>query len=218
MRAITKGREPASLVQHRANTHSNYGNYTEKDELRLTLVRDQRGLCCYCMSRVEPTSTGMKIEHWRCQSRHPDLELAYSNLLAACLGGHGQPEALQHCDTRKGESDLKFNPAEPLHRVEQRIQFEADGTIGANDAEFDAQLNSVLGLNQPLLKNRRKGVLTGILEWWRSEKARLCGPISREQLLRERARRGGDGAALLTPFNPVAVWWLDQRLSRSTTT
>lgn len=214
MRAITKGREPRSLVEHRANAHCDYANYADKDGLRAVLVRDQRGLCCYCMTRVEATGTGMKIEHWRCQLRHAELELAYSNLLAACLGGHGQPEDKQHCDTRKGERDLKFNPADPSHRMEQRIRFESDGTIASGDADFDAQLNDVLNLNLALLKNRRKFVLTAILEWWKSEKARLRGPVPIEQLARERARRTGDGVGHLTPFDPVAVWWLNQIIAR----
>jgi uncharacterized protein (TIGR02646 family) len=217
MRAITKGQEPRSLVEHRANTHSDYANYADKDDLRAALVRDQRGLCCYCMTRVEPTGGGMKIEHWRCQSRNAALELSYSNLLAACLGGHGQPQALQHCDTRKGEQELTFNPADPSHRIEQRIRFELDGTIASNHADFDTQLNDVLGLNLPVLKNRRQGVLNGILEWWKREKARLQGPVPHERLVRERARRADDGARHLTPFDPVAVWWLDQRLARSAT-
>lgn len=217
MRAITKGHEPRSLVEHRASMHSDYGNFADKDGLRAALVRDQRGLCCYCLNRIEATRAEMKIEHWRCQSRHADLELAYSNLLAACLGGHGQPEAKQHCDTRKGEQDLKFNPADPAHRIEQRIRFELDGTIASSDDEFNSQLNDVLNLNLPLLKNRRKGVLTAILEWWKSEKARLKGPVPKEQLARERARRVGDGAGYLMPFQSVTVWWLDQRIAQSAT-
>lgn len=215
MRAITKGQEPRSLVEHRAKAHCDYANYADKDSLRAALVLDQCGLCCYCMTRVEATGTGMKIEHWRCQSHHAELELAYANLLAACLGGHGQPEDKQHCDTRKGERDLKFNPVNPAHCIEQRIRFEMDGTIASSDNEFNTQLNDVLNLNLPLLKNRRKGVLTAILDWWKSEKARLRGPVPTEQLARERTRRAGDGAGHLAPFDPVAVWWLDQRLARS---
>lgn len=215
MRTISKGQEPRSLVEHRARTHSSYANYADKNDLRAALVRDQRGLCCYCMARVEATSTAMKIEHWRCQSDNTHLELEYSNLLAACLGGHAQPHALQHCDTRKGEQCLKFNPADPNHRIEQRIHFEADGTIASGDDDFNAQLDRVLNLNLPLLKNRRKGVLTAILVWWRNEKKRLKGPVPTAQLERERARHLGDGIGSLAPFGPVAVWWLDQRLARS---
>jgi uncharacterized protein (TIGR02646 family) len=215
MRAITKGPEPRSLVEHRAKSHSDYANYADKDGLRAALVREQRGLCCYCMARVVASSTAMKVEHWRCQTGNRDLDLSYSNLLAACLGGHGQPEALQHCDTRKGERDLKFNPADPNHRIELRIRFESDGTIASSDVDFNAQLDDVLGLNLPLLRNRRKGVLTGMLEWWKAEKARLRGPIPRERLFRERARRADAGGGQLAPFDPVAVWWLDQRLAGS---
>lgn len=219
MRVIDKGVEPRSLVEHRATQNSDYANLVNgaKQDLRDALVREQRGLCCYCMTRIEPTRESMKIEHWRSQSRHEALELTYSNLLAACLGGHGQPEALQHCDTRKGERDIRFNPADPMHRVEQRIQFQADGTIASSDAEFHTQLSDVLGLNLPLLKNRRKGVLSGLMDWWSSEKARLRGPVPRAQILRERTRRVPAGVGPIAPFDPVAVWWLDQRLARVAT-
>ena len=32
-----------------------------------------------------------------------------------------------------------------------------------------------------------------------------------------RVGKTGDGARHLTPFDPVAVWWLDQRLAQSAT-
>ncbi len=205
----------AQPLEHRANTYSHYGNYVDKDSLHAALVPDQRGLCCYCMTRVEATARAMTIEHWRCQPRNPDLDLSYSLLLAACLGRHGQPNALQHRDTQKGEQDLKFGPADPVHRVEQRVRFELDGTIASSDDEFDTQLDDVLNLNLRLLKNRRENVLTAILDWWRSEKAHLKGPVPNERLARERARRVGGGAGHLRPFDPVAVWWLDQYLARN---
>lgn len=52
MRNIRKGSEPASLTRHRCNTNSDYDNYPEKDELRESLVKEQRGICCYCMQRI----------------------------------------------------------------------------------------------------------------------------------------------------------------------
>lgn len=215
MRAITKGKEPKSLVNHRSSAHSNFDNYAGKDELREVLVRDQRGLCCYCMTRIKATGTAMKIEHWRCQSRNASLELSYSNLLAACHGGHGQPEDKQHCDTKKGDRDLKFNPADASHGIEQLISFEMDGTITSSDTEFAAQLNDVLNLNLPLLKKRRKEALTGFLKWWNDETARLKGPVPKERLKRERARRLGDGSGQLAPYDPVVVYWINQRLKRA---
>jgi len=121
---------------------------------------------------------------------------------------------LQHCDTRKGDGDLKWNPADPDHRVERKVRFEQDGTIASNDPDFDEQLNDVLGLNLPLLKNRRHSVLRAVLDWWKAEKSRLHGPVPRNRIERQRVRLAGNGNDEWVPFNPVAVWWLDQRLAR----
>ena len=49
MKHITKGQEPQSLIRHRKQPHSDYDNYTEKDELREALLAEQGGICCYCM-------------------------------------------------------------------------------------------------------------------------------------------------------------------------
>lgn len=214
MRGIIKGKEPRSLIKHRASEYCTYDNYAEKEALRSALVRDQRGLCCYCMSRVAVSGARMKVEHWRCQSRYDQYELTYWNLLAACRGGEGQPVTGQHCDTRKGDADLKFNPAEAEHHIERRIRFELDGSIASTDPEFDKQINVVLGLNLAFLKNRRKAILDAIMEWYRSEKARLGGPLPRRQIERERSKRAGTGTCQLAPMDPVAVWWLDQRLAK----
>ena len=114
MRAITKGREPQSLISHRQTRHSDdasrpdYANYADKDTLRRALVAEQRGLCCYCMARIRPDALAMKIEHWRCQTYYPDEQLVYLNLLGTCMGGERQPPHKQHCDTRKGNRDTSL--------------------------------------------------------------------------------------------------------------
>ena len=213
MRAITKGAQPPSLLGHRQTQQSNYGNYAQKDDLRHALVSEQRGLCCYCMGRIHNEPPTMKIEHWRCQARHVGEQLNYRNLLGACLGGQGQPAHLQHCDTRKGDRDLQWNPADPAHHIETRIRYEADGVIRSDDASFDSELADVLNLNLQRLKNNRKGVRDGILDWWTQEKARLRGPVPRARLERERDRRI-NGSGDLQPFSQVAVWLLEQRLAR----
>ena len=213
MRQIAKGAEPASLTAHRQTPPCDYDNYGPKDDLRHALVTEQRGLCCYCMGRVHNGPTTMKIEHWRCQSRHPAEQLIYRNLLGACLGGHRQPAHLQHCDTRKGDSDLQWNPAEAAHHIETRVRYELDGSIHADDAVFDGQLHEVLNLNLPLLKNNRKGVLDAVLEWWKGERARIGGAVPRERLVRQRDKYiAGNGQ--IAPYCPVAVWWLGQSLAR----
>ena len=213
MRAITKGPEPPSLTTHRLRPHSDYDNYQDKPTLRYALVTEQRGLCCYCMGRIGDDRDAMKIEHWQCQRDYPDEQLTYRNLLGACLGAEGQPAHLQHCDTRKGNRDLLWNPADAAHRIETRVRYEADGSIRSDDEEFNGQIEDVLNLNLPLLMNHRKGVLDGILEWWRRERARRRGSVPRARFERARDRQVG-GPGELQRYCQVAVWWLDQRLAR----
>ena len=218
MRAITKGPEPTSLTAHRQRPHGDYANYRDKDELRRALVTEQRGLCCYCTGRIRAEQAAMKIEHWRCQARYPDRQLDYRNLLASChgrvCGPGGQPPHLQHCDTKKGDSDLERNPADPDHRIETRIRYEPDGAI-RSEADFDDQLNEVLNLNLAVLRNNRAGVLDAVLDWWKREKVRIGRPVPRDRFVRERDKRiGGDG--VLAPYCQVAVWWLNQKLDRMT--
>ena len=213
MRAITKGHEPVNLIAHRKTPHSDYENYASKDKLRNALVAEQCGLCCYCMGRIRPDPAFMKIEHWRSQAHYPDEQLKYRNLLGACLGEHRQPARLQHCDTRKKDRNLEWNPANPAHHIETRIRYELDGSIHAYEADFDGQLNDVLNLNLPKLKNNRKGILDAVLGWCRHEKARIGGPVPRDRIIKKRNQFIAYNGAL-APYCQVSLWWLEQRLAR----
>lgn len=211
MRSIIKGNEPASLVQHRLTELADYENYADKDTLRTALATEQRGLCCYCLSRIRPTNAAMKIEHWHSQENHSDEQLDYTNLLGACLGNEGQPRRRQHCDTRKGNRDLSRNPGIPAHQVEHFTRFEADGTVVSDDLVFDAELNEVLNLNEPFLRNNRKATLEAF-------KAALNkrGNLPRATL--ERWLRDWNGESdngELRPFCQVVVYWLRKRLARA---
>ncbi len=210
MRAINKGNEPPSLTVHRKTQHSNYDNYADKDDLRSVLVAEQRGLCCYCMCRIRSDRTEIKIEHWQCQARFPEKQLVYRNMLGACLGGIGQPRHLQHCDTKKADWDLLWNPAEPDHHIETRLSYEYNGTIGSEDPEFDRQLNEVLNLNISQIKNNRKGVIDGILDWWKRTPARI-----RYKRLQQMKQKYSEQTGELTPYVQVAVWWLDKLLAKA---
>jgi uncharacterized protein (TIGR02646 family) len=201
---ITKGAEPNSLTQHRAKAHCDYDNYAQKDDLRVALVGEQKGLCCYCTGRIRAVPTAMKIEHWQCQATYPQQQLTYGNLLGACLGGEGSSPTEQHCDTRKANRDLKWNPANIAHVIESRLRYLADGTVESADGDFNVQLNDVLGLNLRYLKNSRKVVLDTVLSWWRST------PNARQRVQQQIDHR--TNAAEHQPFSPVAVWFLRQKL------
>lgn len=201
---ITKGTEPNSLTQHRLQAHSDYNNYAYKDDLRASLIAEQKGLCSYCMSRLHNDPLKMKIEHWQCQDAYPNLQLTYGNLLGACLGGEKKSPAEQHCDTKKGNRNLKWNPATRSHAIEARVRYLVDGTIQSPDEEFNVQLNDVLGLNLHHLKNNRKAALDSVLQWWHSTRD------ARQKVQDQIDHRVN--AAEHQPFSPVAIWFLRQKL------
>ena len=208
MRKIVKNLEPASLTTHRNTPHCDFDNYAYKDVLRAALVAEQHGLCCYCMRRIDSRSSSMKIEHWHCRTNYPGEELDYRNLLAACPGGEGQPRPLQHCDTRKADDDLLWNPADPQRSVEQRISYGIDGTIRSDEPRFVRQLNEVLNLNMASIRRQRTASLDAVLHWWRKQR----GSASRQHLDRQIQRRSSPP---LAPYVQVAIWWLEQKLARS---
>lgn len=211
MRTIHKGVEPASLVEHRCTAHADYDNYADKDTLRRYLVRDQRGLCYYCLSRIRPTANAMKIEHWHNQAEFRAEELDYSNLLGACLGGAGQSTELQHCDTKKGNSLLSKNPANPAHCVESLVRYEAGGRIVSDDAAFNSELEHVLNFNAPFLKNNRKATLDGLHQALSKK-----GPLQRITIQRWLYDWNGESHTdELRPFCQVVVYWLRKRLARA---
>lgn len=207
MRTIQKGPEPATLTQHRQQPHADYDNYLDKDGLRVALVAEQRGVCCYCQSRIRATPEGMKIEHWRSQADHPARQLDFSNLLGACRGGDGRPEPDQHCDTRKGRSHLCFSVCDPAHPIERQIRFLGDGRIESGDAAINVALNDVLNLNWSRLVSNRKAVLDAFQR--RLQDGRPVDPA------RELPKWDGAQAGELPEFAQVVVYWLRKRQARA---
>jgi uncharacterized protein (TIGR02646 family) len=207
MRTIQKGPEPATLTQHRQQLHADYDNYADKAALRQALVAEQRGLCCYCQSRIRATPEGMKIEHWQCQANHPGRQLDFGNLHGACLGGHGRPEREQHCDTRKGNNGLCFSVCDPAHPIERQIRFLGDGTIKADDAAIEVALNAVLNLNLSRLVSNRKAVLAAFQQ--RLQDGRRVDPA------RELPKWDGSEPGDLPEFAQVVVYWLRKKQARA---
>lgn len=211
MRNITKGREPKSLEEHRCSPGGNYENYADTQTLRESLVAEQRGLCCYCLTRIVAGSDKMKIEHWQSQSKFDGRQLDYSNLLAACKGNEGQRPKEQHCDTKKRSLTLSKNPANPAHDVELILEYLADGTVRSTDSEFDSQLNNVLNLNVARLRNNRKATL----DLFRDSMPKR-GSLSRNEIEKMLQQwNEGSGSDELMEYCQIVVYWLRKRLKRS---
>jgi uncharacterized protein (TIGR02646 family) len=208
MRNILKKTEPTSLTQHHCRPYSDYDNYVEKDDLRSSLVDEQRGLCCYCLQRIRPDSERMKIEHWQSQDLYPEKQLDYSNLLGSCRGGEGEKPNKQHCDTRKGNLDLKFNPANTQHDVESKIHFLGNGTIESDDSQFSKEINEVLNLNEGALVRNRKAVLQAFRQ------ALMQNRYSDADLRKELRKWNGDNGGDLEPFCQVVIYYLRKKINR----
>ncbi len=205
MRTIQKGPEPASLTLHRKQPHANYDNYADKETLRHALVAEQRGVCCYCQSRIRATPLGMKIEHWQCQTKYPARQLDFTNLFGACLGGHGRPEREQHCDSRKGNADLCFSVCDPAHPIERQIRFLGNGEITSDDAAVRGALNDVLNLNWTRLVANRKAALTGFLQGLGDSKLDHA---------KELPKWDGSIGGELSPFSQIVAHYLLKKLGR----
>lgn len=211
MRAILKGAEPKSLIEYRAARNAIYGDYKDKDSLRKALVDEQRGLCCYCLSRIRPEIGSMRIEHWHSQTAYPLEQLDYPNLLGACSVSEGQPWKDQHCDVRKGERDLSRNPAHQPPRVEDLLHFLGDGRVRSDVPDFDLELNEALNLNVAFLVNERKAVLDAFKKTLEKK-----GGLGRGTLEKWLADWNGDShTGELRPFCQVIVYWLQKRLART---
>jgi uncharacterized protein (TIGR02646 family) len=207
MRTIRKGQEPASLTGHRKKSYADYDNYADKDDLRKALVAEQRGLCCYCQSRIRADEDEMKIEHWQSQTGFPARQLDYSNLIGACLGGEGRAAKDQHCDSHKGNLVLCFSVSDTARPIERKIKFLGNGQIKSDDATIDVALNNVLNLNWSRLVSNRKAVLDAFKQ--RLGKGAL-------NVAQELNKWDGTKTGELPEFAQVMVFWLEKRMSRAT--
>jgi len=206
---IHKNNEPASLIEHRCSAHADYDNYGDKQALRECLITEQGCLCAYCMQRISPEVGKMKIEHWQCQSNHPDKQLNYKNLLGVCLGGEGFSPHDQHCDTCKGDRDFCVNPANPGQDIEQQIKFLGNGKIKSDNEVLDSELNDVLKLNHPQLVSNRKAVLESFT------KTLSPGALGRRALQRQISTWTTPANEMLEPYCMVVVYWLRKKLVRA---
>ena len=210
MRSIRKNREPASLARYRSQQNATFNDLPSlaKQELRDSLLQEQGYICCYCMSRIKRES--MKIEHWHCQSQYRIEQLDYQNILAACPGNAGRPPADQHCDTRKANSDLTFNPTQ--RDVENWLKYLGDGTIQSTETAFNDEIDEVLNLNFSRLKGNRKNVVEAV----RQALDKKPGPRTKSQiksLISQWDSADNDGRR--KEFCAVAIYFLNKRLRRA---
>lgn len=229
MRLIQKGKAPRSLVEYGKSEHASYDGLPAdaKVELRAALIRDQGGLCCYCMARIHDDQTKtekgleqqaeyqVRIEHWKPQSGPNTLQLAWSNLFAACHGNEGKDPKDQHCDVRKGNQEMTLSPLLPQHI--SSLTYGATGQIKSTDSLLQQNMNDVLNLNHVILQRNRKeavqGMIESLLRLERKRTGKPPGELPKPLLRAELARCNEfDKDGRLPPFAGALAYRLEKRL------
>lgn len=235
---IKKGEEPEALARLRNRAAEEGLNPKEayellnkrsklKNRIRNALVREQGGLCAYCMCRiprsdVEENIAPIVIEH--VIPRNPEdgrdvgQGLDYYNLLAVCHGNRGSEGTRRYqdlvCDAHRKNIELKkVNPCRP--ETLASIYYGLDGKIHASDEDVKKDLIETLNLNCPAapVLAERKAVLDGLLEEMgtidETDLADYCR-IRLEAFNRETNPK--------TPYVGILIWYLHSMLDGLTDT
>lgn len=216
MRLIRKGSEPGLLLAHRKTPGASYENLSADalKELRAALVREQGGLCAYCMGRVAAETKPalkMKIAHHLPRTIDRLQALSWKNLFAVCTGNEGTPPKDQHCDTRQGDTVLQIFPGNAEHIASLSYAGSGEVRTGRDDLRHD--IETTLNLNQVSLRNRRKEALRAAL----GSMAQLSSGGFSKALLEKALVRctTPDARGFLPPFVGTIEWWIRRRLRQA---
>lgn len=212
MISIVKGREPTSLQHYRLQPNAVYdgSQFTPvKADIRTQLLKEQGYICAYCMQRIVDDQFTTKVEHWHCQDNYTDKQLNYPNMLAVCSGN---TQGCLHCDTKKANHDIKYNPAEPTHHIESKIRYSMAGKIQSDELDFNQELNDILGLNCSRLIENRKATIDAVQLKIKQNKAhgiRIKRGVNDE--IKKWTSIDGDGCK--KPYYGVALYFLRKKHS-----
>ena len=126
-----------------------FDNEFPKDDVKTILIREQKGLCAYCMRRIHMDSHS-RVEHLIPLSLNKEKAIDYNNMLGVCDGGEkrtGQQGHVLCCDAHKGEVPVSISP---LNKVQMdKIAYKPDGTIYTKPADLamEKDINETLLLN-----------------------------------------------------------------------
>lgn len=170
MRKINKNPPPAALLTYVQQVGASFDDMDAdvKDEVKRSLLNEQRWVCGYCQ-QVISDETRMKIEHFCEQSicdgsdGRDDRRLDYTNMMAVCLGNSGSQ---LHCDSHKAkfnaQNGLPIEVSPWIQAHMDRIQYSSSGMISSTNARHNNELNIILNLNIPRLKDLRRKKITAI--------------------------------------------------------
>ena len=125
----------------------------DKTIIRKNLIKEQHGLCGYCMRRIDDDES-TTIEHLESINKNVDGALDYDNMLGVCDGGRTTakddwPDGhhILCCDAAKCNREITISPYNKKHM--DKIRYHEDGTICTypKDEALERDINDVLHLN-----------------------------------------------------------------------
>ena len=221
---IKKNPEPREWLEYRCTPGVDYQSFPELVD---SLLEEQGYICAYCMRRIPckdrlykrngktyvHTNEDHRIEHMLSRENHDDKKLDYSNMVICCPGHIGNED---HCDRLKDNKDISFSPLDP-HFI-ATLSYKIDGEIVSSEDKYNNELNDVLNLNTPILKENRKNAreavkkeliaLKGEKPW---NKAILSKYIKKYSYKTEKG-----GKLKLTPYCGVVLFFLQKKLKQLT--
>ncbi len=152
--SITKSDEWKNSDENDTKLQRTFFDSLDKQVIREALVREQHGLCAYCMKRIE-VNDKMNIEHFLPVKGHKDRVLDYGNMLGCCKGGSDTQDAnkILCCDAAKKESEISINPQNK--NMMGKIRYNKKGRIYVypEDANLQRDIDYILMLNGKLDEN-----------------------------------------------------------------
>ncbi|MBP6721355.1 MAG: hypothetical protein KA239_03470 [Bacteroidia bacterium] len=220
---INKGKEPAAWTAKCATP--GFTKYAPIQELRDALIAEQFAICAFCMRRIptkdqwrteESLASGAgldgteretsKIAHLQSRSRHPELQLKYWNMVAACPG---MINGDAHCDKSQESDDVTLPLFKPS--LQAAISYRTkDGEIKCAEPQWHQEMTEILKLNNALLKKCRWEVIEGVR---RQIEAKKWKTTQLETILKEWENPDKEGK--LKPFCGVVVWYLRKKLHQA---
>ncbi|HBZ64546.1 MAG TPA: TIGR02646 family protein [Lachnospiraceae bacterium] len=120
-----------------------------KNDVKEILLREQHGICAYCMRRICMDSHS-RVEHLMPLSKNKDKAIDYMNMLGVCDGGEKAIDnqgRILCCDAHKKQTEIELSPLNKMQM--DKIAYDKEGRIFTKprDEAMERDMNEVLLLN-----------------------------------------------------------------------
>lgn len=126
----------------------------EKRKLKEELIKEQYGLCCYCMKKIDWYNS--HVEHFIPRSLMPEKEMDYFNLLASC---NGYNDSRENCGHKKDNWYSEYLTVSPFSDdCEKIFKYMPDGRILSDDLRGKETIKHLELDNELLTRARRSAI------------------------------------------------------------